>query len=405
MTDDVITTHQAGTADEAASERTGRATIRGRALLARHRRRRDRTLRAPQRSLARRGTQRQHLEAPAGRHRRGTRHDGHPPLYYYLLHGWMQIGGESDWWVRALSGLFGVASIPLGYIAGARISRRSGDDPGRTQLAALLTAAMVAVIPYGVRYGSGPDVLAADHVGAGRIPADRRPVPEPSFAERRVAHRGRCGAGHGGPAVDAVLVDVAARDGRIGRAVAPLATAADRSPRGVVRRSDRWWPGGILFLPWCRPCCTSRPTRARLGRRDPADDGVARHDHRVRRAARRGTPTALLRPRDDGRARRVRGRGEPAPGRRLGSRGRPDRARHHPSDPLRVDRRGRDPRRRAPSRALQRRPPTSRATRRSSSRCSASVWPPVFRSCGACGPSRRCWSWCSSGRSSRSAWR
>ena len=47
-----------------------------------------------------------------------------------------------------------MASIPLGYLAGARIARRSGDGDDRIRLAALLTAAMVAVIPYGVRYGS-----------------------------------------------------------------------------------------------------------------------------------------------------------------------------------------------------------------------------------------------------------
>ena len=154
MTDDVITTHQAGTADEAASERTGArrfvvglcwlAIVVG--VIARFAPRSDLWLdEALSVNIS---------KLPLGDIGEALRHDGHPPLYYYLLHGWMQIGGESDWWVRALSGLFGVASIPLGYIAGARISRRSGDDPGRTQLAALLTAAMVAVIPYGVRYGS-----------------------------------------------------------------------------------------------------------------------------------------------------------------------------------------------------------------------------------------------------------
>ncbi|MEZ5267098.1 MAG: hypothetical protein R2789_00510 [Microthrixaceae bacterium] len=28
------------------------------------------------------------------------RHDGHPPLYYFLLHLWA-LAGSSDWWIRA----------------------------------------------------------------------------------------------------------------------------------------------------------------------------------------------------------------------------------------------------------------------------------------------------------------
>src|SRR5918995_7464213 len=49
------------------------------------------------------------------------RHDGHPPLYYLLLHGWMQVFGEGDVAVRALSGLIAVATLPLAYLAGPRL--------------------------------------------------------------------------------------------------------------------------------------------------------------------------------------------------------------------------------------------------------------------------------------------
>ena len=41
------------------------------------------------------------------------RHDGHPPLYYLILHYWMKVFGEGDIAVRALSGLIAVASLPL----------------------------------------------------------------------------------------------------------------------------------------------------------------------------------------------------------------------------------------------------------------------------------------------------
>ena len=36
------------------------------------------------------------------------RADGHPPLYYALLHFWTNLGGTGDWWVRALSGVISV---------------------------------------------------------------------------------------------------------------------------------------------------------------------------------------------------------------------------------------------------------------------------------------------------------
>src|SRR5690348_16241867 len=40
---------------------------------------------------------------PLGDIPRALRHDGHPPLYYFLLHGWMSVFGEGDTAVRSLS--------------------------------------------------------------------------------------------------------------------------------------------------------------------------------------------------------------------------------------------------------------------------------------------------------------
>src|SRR5215510_16167606 len=34
--------------------------------------------------------------------------DGHPPLYYWLLHGWMDVFGTSNPTIRALSGAFAI---------------------------------------------------------------------------------------------------------------------------------------------------------------------------------------------------------------------------------------------------------------------------------------------------------
>src|SRR6266508_4170772 len=73
------------------------------------------------------------------------RHDGHPPLYYVLLHYWMQLFGEGDIAVRALSAIFGIATLPLAWLAGRRLAGVSG---GRWALV------IVALSPYCVRYST-----------------------------------------------------------------------------------------------------------------------------------------------------------------------------------------------------------------------------------------------------------
>ena len=73
------------------------------------------------------------------------RHDGHPPLYYFLLHIWMSVVGEGDHAVRALSGIITIATLPLAFLVGRRIGgRRLG----------FTTALVFALSPYAFRYGS-----------------------------------------------------------------------------------------------------------------------------------------------------------------------------------------------------------------------------------------------------------
>ncbi len=48
--------------------------------------------------------------------------DQHPPLYYLLLHYWVALKGDTPYYVRLLSALFGAATIPIIYLIGKRMS-------------------------------------------------------------------------------------------------------------------------------------------------------------------------------------------------------------------------------------------------------------------------------------------
>ncbi|HKY15207.1 MAG TPA: glycosyltransferase family 39 protein, partial [Microthrixaceae bacterium] len=82
---------------------------------------------------------------PLGDIAEALRHDGHPPLYYYVLHGWMELFGEGDRAVRALSGLISLAALPLAYRVGRRTT---GSRLG------WLTVAALCLSPFFLRYGS-----------------------------------------------------------------------------------------------------------------------------------------------------------------------------------------------------------------------------------------------------------
>jgi mannosyltransferase len=82
---------------------------------------------------------------PVGDIPEALRHDGHPPLYYVLLHGWMSVFGESDRAVRALSGVCSVAALPLMWLAGKRLG-------GRT--VAWIAVLVLALNPWALRYAT-----------------------------------------------------------------------------------------------------------------------------------------------------------------------------------------------------------------------------------------------------------
>jgi mannosyltransferase len=68
--------------------------------------------------------------------------EGNMSFYYFLLRGWLSLGA-SEFWLRSLSALFGVATIPAVYQLGNRfLSRKTG----------LAAAALLAVHSFHIRY-------------------------------------------------------------------------------------------------------------------------------------------------------------------------------------------------------------------------------------------------------------
>ena len=57
------------------------------------------------------------------------RDDGAPPLFYVLLHFWMQLFGTGDLGARSLSGVIGVLTLPAAWVAGQRVGSQSWKDP------------------------------------------------------------------------------------------------------------------------------------------------------------------------------------------------------------------------------------------------------------------------------------
>jgi mannosyltransferase len=74
-----------------------------------------------------------------------VKRDGAPPLYYYLLHFWMRIFGQSDLATRSLSGVIGVLTLPVAWLAGNRFGGRS---------VAWATLVLLASAPFAVYYST-----------------------------------------------------------------------------------------------------------------------------------------------------------------------------------------------------------------------------------------------------------
>ncbi len=69
--------------------------------------------------------------------------ESNPPLYYVLAWSWAKVFGTSEFGIRSLSALFGLATVPVAYFIGVELSNRR---------AGLIAAALVAVNPMLIWY-------------------------------------------------------------------------------------------------------------------------------------------------------------------------------------------------------------------------------------------------------------
>jgi mannosyltransferase len=82
---------------------------------------------------------------PLGDIPEALRHDGSPPLYYFLLHGWIRLFGEGDLAVRSLSAVLSVATLPVVWLAGRRLAGRG---------VAWTAVVFLATSPFAIRFGT-----------------------------------------------------------------------------------------------------------------------------------------------------------------------------------------------------------------------------------------------------------
>src|SRR5512137_1136481 len=72
-----------------------------------------------------------------------VRIDQHPPLYYLLLHYWIALNGDTPYYARLLSVLFGAATIPVIYLIGKRLSGA---------VVGLVAAVFLALSPFNIYF-------------------------------------------------------------------------------------------------------------------------------------------------------------------------------------------------------------------------------------------------------------
>lgn len=70
-------------------------------------------------------------------------HDVHPPLYFFMLRGWIELFGDSIWSIRSMSAIPGAIAVGLGIWLTRQLT---------TRRAAVLAGILLALLPTAVRY-------------------------------------------------------------------------------------------------------------------------------------------------------------------------------------------------------------------------------------------------------------
>ncbi len=96
------------------------------------------------------------------------RHDGAPPLYYFLLHGWIRMFGYGPVSVRALSGVIGIGTFVPVWFAGRRLDERRirlGTAIEGTRTIAWSALLLFALSPFAIRYSTETRMYALVMLG------------------------------------------------------------------------------------------------------------------------------------------------------------------------------------------------------------------------------------------------
>lgn len=185
---------------------------------------------------------------PLGRITGALRHDGAPPLYYFMLHGWMRVLGTGNASVRALSGVIGVATFVPTWFIGRRIDLRRarlGLTPDGSRTVAWSALLLLALSPFAIRYSTETRMYALVMllVTVGYL-AVVRALEQPSLARLGVVALITAGLlythywAFSLTAVIAVVLAVIAVRG------------APDTRRAAIKVLGAMVAGGVLFVPW-----------------------------------------------------------------------------------------------------------------------------------------------------------
>lgn len=168
------------------------------------------------------------------------RHDGHPPLYYVLLQAWMDVFGSGRTAARALSGVIGLALVPLSFVAAGRIGGRR---------AAWSAALVVALNPFVLRYATEARMyeLVMVLALAGWLLADHAlDRPRPHLLAGLAAVTGALLWTH----YWGIWLTAAAGLGLLVRAGLAFRRGERRRMRASLAVAGALVVGGLMFLPW-----------------------------------------------------------------------------------------------------------------------------------------------------------